>query len=838
MQTEITGITNYQDDFPNVAQSPDQPEHSRAPSAYSIQPWKDFLSRPVLVSSNEIGSKAGSPSPGISFYTGRVPHLWLTNPAIWAIMRTHRFWRFNLVLTIRVTSTRMHSGNLLYSYFPSVDNGFSSAHLNAVTGCVVPHTIVNVTEGGVGTLTCKMFLPLNFFDLYAYRTSVSPNSHYWGLLVGFILNEINHPDSIPITINLFAHAEEVCADGPTGDVGPYGSPPDFNLAPRIPFTAMEQLCDTIWPASAGEDPVDCVSQGLPNQVDLDGSTKSINTTAENPVVVRTPWMLAKGSTAADPMTLFSTASLKPTTMCSRHSDEMSIKYISSIMAPIAYGYVPKTAVYGADVITVSCHPFEAMTSPNTKTGYTQTGVVFETPLGHLAKMFSAWRGSLNYRLVVSASSFHACRLAIAWAPFGIGSNRFTGPSAATAGNFPTKYVDVNGPTTVDFSVPYCSTREFLNMSGPHSYDCCNGALYIYVVNPLRYQLNGTQIDCLLFAGAGSDFVMTNFTRPLPIYPCDKVATNVDYEDLIDCDLQGGPIDPAVDSEQLGSFEPIAPSQSLVFRHGLVAPELPVSVLELGSKPLITTFLNLPTTNNTATTDCTSACAYLRPWRAPSVSTLGAGSPASHTAVSMVCSNPVFYIMVTYAFWRGSFDFHVVERKPRIDNSSNQTMGPRSCVGRTALPPGPFAADSKDSLYTRYTSLFPYKESSFALETAVNASLSLQSPHSISIPDSQHVHIVSLPYFSTTPFSACQNYYKKTMVEISTNNIDGDEQVLHISPINLMSDTDDSLSTRVTVAHSFGHDFQLACYVGPPSIFMDYAAYRTIVPNSTLFVLPF
>jgi len=878
LNTHVQGLATFRDDFPQVPNLSSATTSERAPGAYEVEPWKTFLSRPVLVDVSNLITGTTAVLAGRNFWARRIPQVWLSNPAVWDVLRRHRLWRFDVVLTFRIASTRFHAGNLVFAYHPSVDNGSSSAHYNFSTAFSCTHTVLSLTEGGYSTLRCRMYLPLNFFDLGAYLNSTTPNVNYWGIVVGYVLNSLTHPDDTAATLNVYAHAENIYCDGPVADVGAYGSTAEYSLGGRLAFSELSQFSTKVWSVAAerdkeDDDLIDCVPQGLPTVEavtksvegmmvgaakdllpiatisaasnvlqtlqDIDPNTSSQtndkprNLSIEQPAFIRSPWLVASGMSACDPMTLFPESTLAYSDMCMKHPNEQLISHVASIMTPISYATISKTATANTVLLKAAVTPLEALCISNTKTSYTSTGVVIDTPLHFLAKMHSLWRGSINYRLVIAATSFHACRIAISWVPFAIGSSVVIVPTNATIADIPTKYVDINGPTVVDFSVPYCAVREFLDVSGPNAHAVCNGAVVVTLISPLRYQLNAAVIDMVLFAGAGPDFVFAGFRRPLPHYPCDKTFASVSVDDdVLDCFSQG--FDPSPDTTPDTSYPPLAPAKLQPFRAGLCTPEIATSMLELGRKPLPSIFLNLMTSTDVAAGTYSAQSAVIRPWRTPNVVDSSV-SPIAFTVSSAVCSNPIFYIMSAYAFWRGSFDFHFLDRRPRLDSFGEASYGPRLCVSRSMMPTQSFAAGSGESLYTWFTKMYPSKESqasggySYALDTVLN----IQSPHSVSVNDDVHSHFVSLPYFSSTPFSYCRNFFKSTLCSIAVDSADSDEQVLLVTPLNLTAGTDNQLVTRNLIAFSFGDDFQLACFIGAPSTYCDFAAYRNLSPSNTV-----
>ena len=178
----------------------------------------------------------------------RVPQCFIANPSIFDAIKRHRYWRFDVEISIRLTSTRYHTGGIIGAYFPNIDNGGSSAYMNMVNASQMPSCMIDVTDGGVAVVECKCLIPYRVMDMDFFTGDIVPNPFYMGaFLIGAVTN-IGHPDNAKIGVQVWARAKNIVCDGPCL-LQTFGSSWVFTPPTTIPLKDMSSLPSMAWPMS-------------------------------------------------------------------------------------------------------------------------------------------------------------------------------------------------------------------------------------------------------------------------------------------------------------------------------------------------------------------------------------------------------------------------------------------------------------------------------------------------------------------------------------------------------------------------------------------------------------
>jgi len=141
-----------------------------------------------------------------------------------------------------------------------------------------------------------------------------------------------------------------------------------------------------------------------------------------------------------------------------------------------------------------------------------TGIVRNNLCG-VSALYHYWRGSIEYKLTVSASQFHTGRLAVVFLP---GTNKVLAENAnaAAVGDswwmYPHVVFDIKEKHVFTFIVPYVSPRSWSLVStdslGGDLDELDTGILMIRVVEPLRSPNGETdRVRTSLYARAGNDY---------------------------------------------------------------------------------------------------------------------------------------------------------------------------------------------------------------------------------------------------------------------------------------------------------------------------------------------
>jgi len=128
-----------------------------------------------------------------------------------------------------------------------------------------------------------------------------------------------------------------------------------------------------------------------------------------------------------------------------------------------------------------------------------------TPLWLVQKMFSFWRGDLEYRFRIICSKYHQGRIRISWSP-----NGELGSVTNTTTEVFTKIIDISTTTDFTIRVPYMQPTAFLETSDTttQQWDAvnaltptplnANGIITVRVLNELTAPSDAASVDILVF----------------------------------------------------------------------------------------------------------------------------------------------------------------------------------------------------------------------------------------------------------------------------------------------------------------------------------------------------
>jgi hypothetical protein len=171
-------------------------------------------------------------------------------------------------------------------------------------------------------------------------------------------------------------------------------------------------------------------------------------------------------------------------------------------------------------VTPSLYDFESYSVANTYAYY-------QTPMAHLSRLFTSWRGSIIFRFQFVCTSFHKGRVRITWDPrYNLSSLTSTTIDETLTTSF-TKIVDIGETQNVEIEVPYMQALAFMTNYGTdassptrlysrttlptvsswNSY--FNGTISVTVLNAQTSPVTSADIQMLVFVRAGDDFIFAN-----------------------------------------------------------------------------------------------------------------------------------------------------------------------------------------------------------------------------------------------------------------------------------------------------------------------------------------
>lgn len=267
-----------------------------------------------------------------------------------------------------------------------------------------------------------------------------------------------------------------------------------------------------------------IAKSAGNLLQLAGYQKPTNITGVCRSSLRTNSYMANfgGEQMAHKMALAANNELPPMPHAGGSTlDEMNI--INICKAPTYYKSFQVSATNPENYVlfTDNVHPCKFV-----QTG--TDGVMNSTFVGYVSSAFGQWRGSMKYIFVVAKTGFHSGTLRVTWVP-GLYAP-FPDPTAVPPlTNLDRCYqetYDLRDMNEFSFTVPYTSTREFLNVINPFSegeqtvsnYNYSTGVLVVDVFVPIRapeQMVQNFQVN--VFVSGGDDLVFANPTAP-NIYP--------------------------------------------------------------------------------------------------------------------------------------------------------------------------------------------------------------------------------------------------------------------------------------------------------------------------------
>jgi hypothetical protein len=150
-------------------------------------------------------------------------------------------------------------------------------------------------------------------------------------------------------------------------------------------------------------------------------------------------------------------------------------------------------------------------------------------MAYVAQSFLYWRGSIKYHFDVVATSFQQATIAVVWIPDANDvTTPMTGGYTQQASRLYQKIVEIKGPTSFDFEVPFLSRNDMkvvgfskdiyntLDAYAPETlrWEQWNGAIRIYLINKLISANNTpSEITVIRWASAGDDM---EFFYPNPV----------------------------------------------------------------------------------------------------------------------------------------------------------------------------------------------------------------------------------------------------------------------------------------------------------------------------------
>jgi hypothetical protein len=212
-------------------------------------------------------------------------------------------------------------------------------------------------------------------------------------------------------------------------------------------------------------------------------------------------------------------------------DEMVISNIIGRESFVTSTIWSATAVANASIFNAYVTP--SMFDFDTSLVVSPFYAYYQTPMCHLSRLFTSWRGSIIFRFKFVCSPFHKGRVRITWDPkYNLSSITASSDVDKTLTSSFTKIVDLGETTEVEMHIPYMQALAFMTNYGivkdapvymftngttlPAVTDWSkffNGTISVTVLNPQTSPVTSSDIEMLVFTRAGEDFVFANPREP-------------------------------------------------------------------------------------------------------------------------------------------------------------------------------------------------------------------------------------------------------------------------------------------------------------------------------------
>lgn len=532
-----------------------------------IHSVKDFLSRPVIISTNQWSSQDAVEK---QLYTANFPEVLIANSMYQDKLRGFVGLRATLVIKVQVNSQPFQQGRLMLQYIPYaqyMENRVKliNATLQGRSGC--PRTDLDLSVGTEIEMRIPYVSPHVYYNLITGQGSFGS---IYLVVYSQLRDQVTGTGSIEYTV--WAHLEDVDVQYPTGANIYTGNSPNYvSIAEKMArgeFTETElrvllnnknyqKKPDKIYAQAARElqqlDKNDSPSTALGQISD------GLSTLSHIPVlgnVFSTPaWVSAR---AADLAKLFGYS--KPTTqgkigecklrgqgrMANFDGVDMSHKMaLSSTNEIETKEGIAGTSLDEMDLSRVLSIPnfwdrFTWKTSDVTNKVLWDNNVSpFKvkpysseitdrfrcTHMGYVANAFTYWRGSIVYTFKFVKTQYHSGRLRISFIPYYYNTTISQGvPDVSRTQKI---IVDLRTSTEVSFTVPYISSRPWMYCTRPESawltkdgkagalmYNCVTGIVRVEVLNQLVAAQNVySEIDVICEVNGGPDLEFAGPTCP-------------------------------------------------------------------------------------------------------------------------------------------------------------------------------------------------------------------------------------------------------------------------------------------------------------------------------------
>lgn len=745
----------------------------------------NWAQRPQVVSSVQWASTATSHT---SLFTLDLPSGLLTTTFAATPFNSFLYWRGDIELHLQTSGTPFHQGTIIMYYVPLSPTGGSSvatANSSFAVSTGLQHTILHANASTSACMTIPFISPnsyLNIKDGFNFNSSL-------GTLKVEVFNPLQAATGASASINVSLIAQFK------------------NSSFKIPRTqaplVAQGLIEKIFGKSGGR----ILQDMLPENVIADTVDSALGI-----IGLDKPSSIERGC----PMKMVGTQYMNSSSEID-YLDKFSLfPGKLQMTTPITYGvdnnecefsYLKKKYTYfGTFSQSITQTPGKLLcqfpispvvvplqtTSPATP--YNQVAN-YVPLLEYITLPFQYWKGGLNFKIQVVATSFHNTKI-FAAVKYGV----YTAAGDTTVADASNQYgfaFEVNqGATEFEFTVPYVAQRHQLYVPGgddagfQYSDKTAMGSVAIYVLNELAVSNNvpSTIAYNLFIAGAEDYCVNTIGCNNLGCYAQNNTATTFVAQSIIS---------PLIDQEISTDQNVISPKQKICLRNDVNERSI-TSIMEPLKKYNLISVIQ-PTINENYTTGYFELNSI---FRIPVYTTVSALNPSAYSLPR--------YLSTMYRGYRGPMRIKIIVESFPIGYSMKIIYA----------PPHGSATDAISGLTDPILASFNSIES---------ASLNENRPglHVAYINSTSKTAEIELPYTTSFNFS---------LIDKSSQNgrLLGPASELGIIMYAISNDTPATSTTfkpRINLYVAYGDETKLGVFTGTP--YVEVAA----IPGSTTPVYP-
>lgn len=435
------------------------------------------------------------------------------------------FWRGDVEIRFQVTATPFHQGLAVAAFVPLTDNTFATENIisnfsslsvnqccylypNVNTSAVMkipfnsPQTYLDLTSPGgsfTSTLGYLYVVVFNQLQLSANATDTCT--------VSIFSRFLNNSFKVPRKSTLVASPQSIERSQLTG------------LVKSVANEAIDNVAATVLPETIS-------AESILNSVGVAMLDKPTDVRQEMVHASLTGRMnFSTGVEHLDKLTLEPSQTFESTSQTfATNVDEMEMSYLYSKYSYLGSFNVTTDQLPGTIVARFPMNPI-----PNVLT-LDRNKVPM---LSYLVFPFKFWRGGLNYKLQIVATSLQTCKLFIA-----LNYNEFTPVTTMDVNQATSQYgevIEINqGSNEFEFSVPFVSVTPYKAVptsNSPSQLDSL-GFINVVVLNRLVAPNNTPiTITCNLFISGSSDFEANTLSTANNVTPFTIPPPTNDFEML-------------------------------------------------------------------------------------------------------------------------------------------------------------------------------------------------------------------------------------------------------------------------------------------------------------------